>query len=371
MEQANKQLSPAAEKAKLRERDTRYSKKYYDSHKNDPAWRAHRNEVRRNKYTENKAAGWQVRMSMTLPEAPSAAAASVLDFTKDFATMVADKRGEFDSKMLRFAKNMVGKCNGNNKEMQESSQADDGDDVSLLSEGEVVEESKPPAKKHCVGEAEVPNPYAFDDNAADINETGPITRNTNWGGRGNQIHIPLTLGHREVTFTMNEHIVLSTCATKLLHELIEQCIPVEKKSSLGYVLKQFVPGDWPSDVWRDFDYLLNGRNMVQHKKWVVVLQNRRKYEEVMLRVFKRLCPNWELKHRNRTSDCLRDDIYDLRKENDCLRDENALLKVKLAALQCQCHKRRRDDYYGPDEYNYYGPDEYDRPSKRVRGVAFN
>ena len=69
--------------------------------------------------------------------------------------MVADKRanfdnkrGEFDSKLFCLAENMVSKCLGINEETQEWSQADDhGDDVSLLSEGEVVEESKPPAKR--------------------------------------------------------------------------------------------------------------------------------------------------------------------------------------------------------------------------------
>ena len=183
MEQVNTQLSPAAKKGKLRERSARYSKKYYDSNKNNPAWRAHRNELRRDKYAENKAAGRQIRMiaetRLTLPEPPSAA--SVLDFTKDLATMAANKRanfdskrGEFDSKLFRFAENMVGKCLGNNEEMQESSQADEGDDVSLLSEGEVVEESKPPAKRaHPVSlndqpipktrrvEVGVPNPAAL------------------------------------------------------------------------------------------------------------------------------------------------------------------------------------------------------------------
>ena len=77
MEQINKQLSSTAKKGELRERSARNSKKYYESNKNDPAWRAHRNELRRSKYAENKAAGRQVRMiaetRVTLPEPPSAA----------------------------------------------------------------------------------------------------------------------------------------------------------------------------------------------------------------------------------------------------------------------------------------------------------
>lgn len=115
--------------------------------------------------------------------------------------------------------------------------------------------------------------------------------------RGKRIICPLTREYREESFNMDEDAVLAMNGAQLCQMAIEKNIPVQPQAGLGKVLEQ-VRGGLPEHIMGDLDYIANEYNRLKHKKWMVPLDNRRLYEDRLLRALRMLCPNWRLQHYN-------------------------------------------------------------------------
>lgn len=100
---------------------------------------------------------------------------------------------------------------------------------------------------------------------------------------------------------MEEGLVVTSMAAKLVQEALKNYFPVCPEDSMGKVLEQ-VQHDLPEELSQRLCEIWNGRQLLQHNKSqqyeFVHFSELEQYVTTMISVLKELCPNWKLEHYN-------------------------------------------------------------------------
>lgn len=185
---------------------------------------------------------------------------------------------------------------------------------------------------------------------------------------GTQLRLPLTMEHRQITFNMQEGLVVTAMALGLTKESIEDNVPVSREDGLGNVLTQ-IQDDLPENVKEALLDIWEGRQNLHHNSIRVYdflsQKEHDEYVKTMFWVMQKLCPNWKLLHRKvaateaetrarkeaeranreeKRANQVEAHLQTLAELNDQLKESNNHLKEKLGSSQNL--KRPSDDTSG-------------------------